>query len=229
MLHINPSVYDHLNQYKQDWEQDKIVTIKDLLVEEDADKLNDYVLNVDDSKWNYSLHPYMDGRYIFNNTPENQEHITKGTKSALQCYNNGGFSYNFRRFEGYEQDGIMFRQLLTCKQFTNLIQQITGTQVNDIVSAFMSAYNGNSFLSKHDDNSLGKMAFVYNLTKNWKTENGGLFQLFNEDWHTLKKTVTPTFNSFTFFSILNNKAPHHVTKVNEQVQGKRIAISGWLV
>jgi len=229
MLKINPVVYEHIEKYKASWDQDKIVTIQDLLVVEDADTLNKYLLSVDDSRWQHSIHPYLDNYYTFDNTVDNQHHIEKGKVTANASYQRGEFSYHFRRFEGYEQDGITMKTLLTCAQFRNLIQQITGLSVSSIVSCFASRYDAGNWLHVHVDSGRGSIAFVYNLTKNWKEEYGGNFNLLDDhNWSVVKRVVVPTFNSLTFFDVSSSGRPHLVQRVNDDVTESRIAMSGWL-
>ena len=83
------------------------------------------------------------------------------------------------------------------------------------------------FLSIHTDEGRGKIAFVYNLTKDWKEEYGGNFELLDEDWKTVKKRLVPSFNSLTLFYVEGKGVPHRVTKVLSD--NKRLAFTGWLV
>ena len=225
---INPLVYEHLEEYRKSWQENQIVTIKDLLITEHADHLNQYLLNVSDDRWSYSLHPYMN-TYVFDNNEQNKEHIEKGIVSALAGYHRGEFSYCFRRFEGYEHDGITIKQFLLSAQFLNLMQQITNLSLKDIISVFGSCYHNDTWLSTHSDVSRGTVAFVYNLTKDWKEEYGGNFELLHDNYCTVKTRVLPTFNSFTCFNVAGNGKPHRVQKVKSDVIGKRIAFSGWLI
>ncbi len=226
---INPKVYEHLEEYRQSWQQDQIVTIKDLFIEQDANHLNHYLLNVSDDRWSYSIHPYMENNYVFENTEANKEHIKNGMISANDAYHRGEFSYVFRRFEGYEPDGITIKEFLLSAQFLNLLHQITNLSFNDIVSTFGSCYHHDCWLSTHFDGERGKIAYVYNLTKDWKEEYGGNFQLLHDNYCGIKTTVKPNFNAFTFFYIQGNQGtPHRVQRVQPDATGKRIAFSGWM-
>lgn len=228
MLHINPLVYDHLEEYKMAYARDKIVTIRDLLVEQDANRLSEYLLSVPDSQWLYAIHPYMENNYTFDNNQENKDHIEKGIMSANNAYHRGLFSYCFRRFEGYEQDGITIKEFLLSSQFLNLLHQITNLSLTSIVSNFGSCYAKDNYLSTHSDGNRGKIAYVFNLTKHWKEEWGGNFELLQDDYSGLKQRVTPNCNAFTLFDVSGSGKPHRVERVKSDVQGKRIAFSGWL-
>lgn len=228
MLRINPQVYDNLDSYIASWQKDKIVTIVDLLEVTQADALHSYLLNLHDDQWSHSIHPYINDCYTFDNTVENQHPIEKGIISARAAHDRGEFSYHFRRFEGYMYDGIKIKEFLLSSQFVNLLMQITGVTAKSLVSVFASQYSGGNWLSTHSDGSRGFMAFVYNLTKDWNDQNGGHFHMLNDDWCSIKRRVTPKFNSFTFFDVSNGGKPHFVEMVKDGVTDKRIAFSGWL-
>ena len=227
MLRINPSVYDNLQSHIQSWQNDKIVVIHNLLDTDDADMLNHYLMNVSDERWQHSIHPYIDNWYTFDNSPENHHHIINGAITARAAYERGEFSYHFRRFEGYQDDGIKFKEFLLSSQFTNLMMQITGVEVKSLVSVFASMYQSWNYLSVHTDTSRGKIAFVMGLSKNWQESYGGNFELLHDNYSAIKQTVVPNFNTFYFFSVAEGGKPHRVTKVND-VKDKRISFSGWL-
>lgn len=222
MLTINNK--DNLNSYKEAWTNNQIITINNFLKIEDAELLENYVLNIKEEDWKHSIHPYLNNCYTFDNNDDNRHHITIGSISSLSAYNKGEFSYHFRRFEEFYNDDSLIKKLLSSSIFTDLIKQITDIDVTTIVSVFGSMYQKDNFLSTHQDNGRGKIAFVYNLTKDWKEEYGGNFVLIKKDGQPYK--VVPTFNSLTLFYVGDNGQPHYVEKVN--VDRKRIAFSGWL-
>ena len=110
-----------------------------------------------------------------------------------------------------------------------MIKQLTNFNVSTIISTFASLYEKKCWLTTHTDQSYGKIAFVYNLTKNWKEEYGGNFYLLHDN-HTVRKKVIPTFNSLTIFDVSRQEGrPHYVEKVNDNVEEKRLCFSGWLI
>lgn len=229
MFSLNPSIYDHVDVYKELWNTQGIITITNLLPIDQANFLNNYLLNLSEDKWCFSIHPYIPHQYTFTNTPENKDHIINGIKSANHCFNNGGFSYCFRRYDNFPNDGVKFNEFITSSSVLDLINNITGLNVKSSVSLFASCYSGDSFLSTHTDQGRGSIALVFNLTKDWDDNNGGCFELLDNDWHTIKKRVSPKFNSLTIFKVPENGIPHRVTRVNSTVTAKRIAFSGWFV
>lgn len=211
------------------WQKDGIITITNFLPLEQAEHLRKYLLDLPEDKWNVSVHPYHPAVYTFSNTPENHEHITNGIKSANAGYDAGQFSYCFKRFDGYNNDGIRFQDFMTSKDVLSVLRDITGFDISEAISIFGSCYSGNSFLSTHTDTGRGKIALVYNLTKDWDEDNGGCFELLTPDWQGVKKRVLPLFNSLTIFDVRGDGVPHRVTRIKPEVTEKRVAFSGWLI
>lgn len=228
-MKINPTVHDNIDQYKKLWTSEKIVTIDNFLTEEDANKYRDYLLSLDDEQWCVSIHPYQPDIYTFYQTPDNKEFIQNGIRSANEANNRGEFSYCFKRTEQYRDDGYPFDKILMSEESLKIINDITEMDITTSISVFASCYDRDSFLSTHTDCGRGKIAFVYNLTRDWDPSQGGCFQLLEDNWSGIRKQVTPKFNSLTIFCVTGDGVPHRVTKVSSECPDKRIAFSGWLV
>lgn len=124
-----------------------------------------------------------------------------------------------------------FRDLLLSK--IDLISEITGEPLNDFYSAFTACYEPGCFLTPHTDEFIEaehkpNIAFVLNITKEWRWEWGGLLHLFDKSpWDNGKviKVIKPSYNSLVLF-----KLPrwHHVSEVARSANAKRLAFSGWL-
>ncbi len=94
-------------------------------------------------------------------------------------------------------------------------------------SAQATRYTAGQFLTTHNDSAKGEMrylAYVIQLTKNWRSDWGGLLQ-FMDDQQRITDTVTPQYNSIALF-----KTPrlHCVSPVASYATGERITITGWL-
>lgn len=110
--------------------------------------------------------------------------------------------------------------------FLQLIRAVTG--IGSIMGADAQAtrYMAGHFLRKHNDqvgNQYREIAYVLNLTKDWKPEWGGLLQ-FMDEGGTVTETYMPTFNSLTLFRV---PMWHHVNQVAPSVSSARYAITGW--
>lgn len=106
---------------------------------------------------------------------------------------------------------------------------ITDLGLTNSISIFGSCYSKNCFLSTHTDIGRGKLAFVFNVTKNWDNNDGGYFELLAPNWSTVIKRVEPVFNSLTMFLVEGNGIPHRVIPVSSTTENRRIAYSGWLI
>ena len=66
-----------------------------------------------------------------------------------------------------------------------------------------------------------QVAFVWHLSKNWRSEWGGA--LF---WCPRALYLSPAFNTLLLFNVGPNTS-HFVTQVSPYAQGKRLTINGW--
>ena len=73
-----------------------------------------------------------------------------------------------------------------------------------------------------------KVAVVVHLTKDWKPWYGGNLVLLEKDGSSIKKTLTPKFNSVTLMKVEEEGVPHYVDPIIPRLIGKnRYAISMW--
>ena len=86
--------------------------------------------------------------------------------------------------------------------------------------SFASVYEPGHFLATHTDDKRGDVAFVINLTKDWRPEYGGVF-------HCEGEYIVPKFNSLMIMTLPNGGRPHFVSEVSQRAPHPRIAVSGW--
>jgi hypothetical protein len=146
----------------------------------------------------------------------------------------GDFAYSFRRTVPNHHPTCDCPVCHTLALFASpafLRQVEVETAIIDLTRighCFASFYAPGDFLSTHTDKDNGKIAFVWNLTKaDWKPQWGGLLHLLNDDWKTVERTITPSFNSLVLFDVRGEGRPHFVSQVIAGVKEKRLAISGW--
>ena len=72
-----------------------------------------------------------------------------------------------------------------------------------------------------DADNKRQVAFVWHLSKNWRSEWGGA--LF---WCPKALYLSPVFNTLLLFNVGPNTS-HFVTQVSPYAQGKRLTINGW--
>ena len=117
-----------------------------------------------------------------------------------------------------------FYNFLNSKEFKEFIQKNTGTKAFGEIDCYGFQYKDTNYLLPHDDSSENrKIAYVINLSKNLTSESGGSLQFFKKD--QVVKTITPEFNTFVIFQVIQGKTYHQVTEILEN-KG-RYTISGW--
>lgn len=219
-----------LINYKEEWNKNKSVTIKNLFPTEIANQIrNDYVSHPDFKTSFYTGKTAEDGSvpilYANKNTPE----YTELTKKVKVMNSNGNFTYRFSRTDWIHPK---LHELWSSPIFSNALCYITGNEelTWQEYSTFTSKYESGDFLNTHTDLNHGKVAFVYQLTENWLPQYGGLFMRLNKDsdQKIIDKTVLPTFNELTIFDVTGEGVPHLVTQVVEGLNDARIGYSGWL-
>jgi hypothetical protein len=203
--------------------------LENFLEPEGAAAVSDFLEQISDSAWDVSVHPHHPEIYTFSNTLENQPIIEAAIKSATAEHTRGGFSYYFRRHEPAANDRFDFQQFVMSAPCLTLLRGMTDHDLTTSISVFCSCYTAGCFLSTHTDTGRGKIAFVYNATRNWDPSDGGQFQILSQDWSKVTRTVQPTHNSLTFFDVEGEGVPHRVLPVSPQTSARRLAISGWLI
>ncbi|MCA1777909.1 MAG: 2OG-Fe(II) oxygenase [Xanthomonadaceae bacterium] len=89
-------------------------------------------------------------------------------------------------------------------------------------------YRPGDFLSLHNDFSPDETryaAYVINLGRDWRTDQGGLLQLL-DDQDRVIETMVPRFNTINLF---RTPSLHCVSPVACHATGSRLAITGWLM
>jgi len=228
-MRISRGVLEKIADYKISWQSDKLLTLESFLEPQDAAIVSDFLEQIPDSAWDVSAHPHHPTIYTFSNTPENQPTIEAAIKSAAAEHARGGFSYHFRRHEPAADDRFDFQQLVMSDLCLSLFRDVTGHDLSASISVFCSCYTAGCFLSTHTDTGRGKIAFVYNATRNWDPNDGGQLQLLSHDWSTITKIVQPMHNALTIFDVEGEGVPHRVLPVSPTTTARRLAIAGWLV
>lgn len=232
---MNENILDNIDFFKNVYSKEKIITVPNFLNFELANDISENINSTPDDNWKISIHPYNPHNYTFPNTENFSSQIKEGKISATNAYNNGQFSYIFYRYEnGHDIDNC---SCLICKGMFSIrsektkefINKVTQENIVTTVSTFISSYEAGCFLGTHTDTGRGRLAFVLNLTKDWNEDDGGDFELLDWNYSTVLKKIKPSFNTLTIFCVSGNGVPHRVTKVNDNVKNKRIAISGWLI
>jgi len=115
---------------------------------------------------------------------------------------------------------------LNSDRFIGSCRAIVG--MDDINRAWVEAtcYDKGCFLGTHldDHHPDNRVAFVLNLTRNWRLDWGGLL-LLQKTPGTQPLLLPPLWNSLTLFRV---PVSHTVTSVAQHAKERRYSITGWL-
>jgi SM-20-related protein len=114
---------------------------------------------------------------------------------------------------------------LTGPDFLSLVRDVTGLASINRVTSTATLYKPLDFLTIHNDGTdSGKLvAYVLNLTPEWRPDWGGALLFFDRDDH-IEEGYLPTFNALNLFRIPKR---HSVSQV-AAFGGSRYSVSGWL-
>ncbi len=218
--------------------RDGYIVLDNFFNEDDIDRAWKEVAIKATGDWTLSTHPSkkedgsveQEATYNFLRPENHDESVNRIREATEAAKTSTSMCYVFVRTYNMQVDKP-FRELLLNK--IDLISEITGEPLNDFYSAFTSCYEQGCFLSPHTDDfdtaeHIPNIAFVLNLTKEWRWEWGGLLHLFDRSpWENgeVIKVIKPCYNSLVLF-----KLPrwHYVSEVAGSADAKRLAFSGWL-
>lgn len=120
-----------------------------------------------------------------------------------------------------------FLEFLNSAPFLQFARHVTGMERIRKADAQATRYLPGHFLTRHNDitpEQGREVAYVMNLTRDWRTEWGGLLQFMNDEGEVID-TFMPRFNSLTLFRV---PMYHCVSCVAPYAARPRYAITGWL-
>ena len=220
-------MFDHLLKYKEEFSQKGQVTIRDLFPNDQAEQIYQDYLNSNEFKVAFWTGEEVENEGIpIQYADKGTERYHDLTKQVYELEGNNTFSYRFSRTNWIQP---LLYNLWSSKIFTSAIEFITSQEDLEWVkgSTFTSKYEAGDFLYTHTDKNNGRIAFVYQLTKDWLPGYGGLFMRM-DDWVSVNATVVPKFNQLTIFDVAGEGTPHIVTNVIPGLDKCRMAYSGWL-
>jgi SM-20-related protein len=127
------------------------------------------------------------------------------------------------------QHGGLLKDLVTflnSPPFIDFVCRLTDASKIEWVEATATRFRQGHFLAFHDDTSAGtrRIAYVINLTREWRPEWGGLLEFMSPNGH-IAEAYVPRFNSLNIFRV---PMAHAVSCVSPSAAVPRLAISGWL-
>ncbi len=154
--------------------------------------------------------------------------LTKQAQTEYQFFYNR-YPMIDAHIEGLDP-GLFLHQVtdfLNGEDFMEFAHHITGDLAIRKCEPQATLYSPGNFLKAHDDFASPELdrryALVFNMTKDWVSDWGGLLQLVDDKG--IKETVMPIFNSV---SILKLPQLHQVSYVAPYATKPRFAITSWL-
>jgi SM-20-related protein len=228
-----------LNKRKLKYEflKDGFVIVDDFLQREHADRIfNHFDHEMPQWWWSVSTRPAPNGENRMDNcyfNDENRENIDQKERVAREAFGRTQFSYIFRRtLDDHVPEcncvECQLRKYLSTSEIHDFIRTITDIPVTQSNELFASWYKEGDFLSMHSDGDNGQVGFVYNISKNWRPEWGGMLHFLKPgDSNTVEKVVSPRYNALILFDLSTTAgADHFVSHVNTS-QAKRLSFTGW--
>jgi Rps23 Pro-64 3,4-dihydroxylase Tpa1-like proline 4-hydroxylase len=222
-------------KFKEDFLKNGSVVIRNFLIEEYIENLNHFFsVSMPNDWWYSSSCPGTEGKVKYiRNIDTNIDHINIEKDFAEKVFNEGGYSYHFYRsigdhYASCQCEECLFREWLKSDEIITFLKKVSGFEITTFNTMFASKYTSGCFLGPHHDDSLGKIGFVLQLTKNWKPQWGGILHFLNDDLDKITYSEVPTFNTLTLFHIPEGSGKwHYVSHVSPGIKSNRIAYSGW--
>ena len=164
--------------------------------------------------------------------PAKKAEMTAAVFAAAQR----GFQYRFETIKAPHADADRaanpsalngFARFLSSKEALTFLRNVTGAADVSFADAQATSYGPGHFLTTHDDkapNQKRRVAYVFNLTREWKVEWGGLLT-FHDDVSKMAVSLIPAFNALNLFAV---PQPHSVSFVTPFAGRRRYSVTGWL-
>ena len=213
------------DSFHDSFESDGMVVVPDFLPAPTADALNHFLTTKMPPYWWYvTSHPGPTGeRTDVEHTAANAAHVAYQFQLAHRRYVEGGFAYVFLRTHHH----LAGCSCLLCQVLAELqsdatlarIHEFTGIPVRASGGLFASCYSPGCFLSPHTDRDNGRLAFVWQLTRDWQPQYGGLLHILDDDWLRVQHIVHPEFNSAVFSGCQRALAHHTSSRTSHTAYG----------
>lgn len=206
--------------------------IKNFLPTELAEKLAQDIYSTPTDWWS-EVFAFGEGEpvYVQGDTLDSREKKYGLNNHLNERFHSNAVVYRFKRStdhsDGCDCYECEFRkEHILGSTFKDVMTNEMGIKDPVLFEQFISVYDQGDFLNIHTDKQRG-VAFVLNLTKDWKPEYGGLLNLIPDGDSNEMVSVFPEFNSLVMFSLGDEGVPHFVSEVSSRAPCSRIAISGW--
>src|SRR5579884_2026476 len=126
----------------------------------------------------------------------------------------------------------LFRRLVDAfhhESILDFVRRATGDPEIARVRVQATRYLPGHFLRRHDDSGYDaqrrRFAFVFNLSRGWQADWGGLLHFLDAEGHVVE-TFVPWYNSLSLFKVPQY---HCVSQVAPWAEAPRYALTGWFL
>jgi SM-20-related protein len=210
------------------------VHIPQFLAPESAERIHTCLMT--ETPWGFA---YMDGtearvmhrRELESMTRARSDRVAKTITSQA---GQGQMSFGYFCYPMQEavaqgwNEGLALHDVLSflgSEQMLEIIRSISGKATITRAEAQAVLYSHQHFLTINEGTSGGsdKIAFMLNMTKDWREDWGGYLQFYNKNGDILQG-FKPDFNSLTLYAVPQR---HSISYVPPYANIGRIAITGW--
>ena len=212
------------------------ISIKKIWPDEIADQLHNWLANTVD--WRFV---YNDGDDVVQlsedeinrmTTRRQVEMINKINVQAKERFTFCDHTYPILEtyLEEAEEDNLLHQmfEFMNSPPSLEFIRTVTGIPEILKGDAQATRYKGGQFLTYHDDlpnQEPRRVAYVYNLTKDWDPNWGGYLNFYDDDGN-IEFGLRPSFNALNMFAVPKQ---HSVSMLAPFTGAFRYSITGWFL
>lgn len=208
----------------------KYQVIKEFLHPDVAQRISSHIENAKSSEWKhyYKFGPSERPMYSDNTIRDEflKQNIYKKLEESLL---EGHFTYRLKRLVKCTDESCecaicyLRKEILSTPDFLQFIGGLAKIEGLQLVEDFASVYGHGDFLSIHPDPNFD-VAFILNLSKDWKYEYGGCLTVFDKEDPVV---ILPEYNSLVLLYLGEDGVDHYISEVSNLAPEPRMAVSGW--
>ena len=232
-VQLNPSL--DLSALKKRFARDQRINIPKILSEASAERVTRCLTQ--DVDWHLI---FNEGEKVHTLFPEQVKAMTEDHKQKVRqivlSQAQKGFQFLYRDYNIYDyylngknQDHFLhqFHEFINSEIFLSFVREVSGIETITFADSQATAFGPGHFLTMHTDHDNGKqrkLAYVFNFTRKWKLDWGGILQFLSPDGN-IQSGYAPTFNALNMFEVPQD---HLVSYVTPFCPETRYSIAGWL-
>jgi len=233
LIKLNPAL--DISDLKKQFTEQRRIHIPKILTEDSAERLARCLIN--DVDWHLV---FNEGNVTHTLYPEqvkamSDEDMQKVRQIALsQAHKGFQFFYNEYNIYDYYLNGKnmdhflhRFHEFVNAPPFLDFIRELSGFDTITFADSRATAFGPGHFLTQRNSQVKGKnhkIAYVFNFTRTWQTDWGGILQILGTDGN-IEGGFVPNFNTLNLFEVPQDHAVSCVAPFSPAI---RYSIAGWL-